>query len=146
MWITVDTRKITQSNIIPVVRLRFSTENCIARPIHAIDLPSLAPLLLDFITISQRPPRCGILYPPIDLGLIPSGAVDADPDLRRERALGDLAIHGRAGQAGPGEDGSAADDAIGFGHGGLPPAGCFWSLLRQDRTVDDERARLKRLA
>ena len=47
----------------------------------------------DFI-ISPRPPRYGILNPPIDIRLPPSGTVDTDPDLSRKCAFGDLAIHG----------------------------------------------------
>lgn len=50
--------------------------------------------------------------PTVDFGFAPSGAVNADPQLRRERAFGDLAIDGRAGQAGPVKDGFEADDTV----------------------------------
>ena len=47
---------------------------------------------------------------------MPARAVDADFDLRREGALGDLAIDGGAGKASAVEHGLEADDAFGIGH------------------------------
>jgi len=54
--------------------------------------------------------------PAIDFSFAPASAVDADPQLRRERPFGDFPIDGRAGQAGPVEDGFEADDTVWFGH------------------------------
>lgn len=47
---------------------------------------------------------------------MPTRAMDADPHLRREGALGYLAIDGGAGQARAVEHGLQADDAFGAGH------------------------------
>ena len=69
-------------------------------------------------------PVChGIIDPAIDCGFSPACAMNADLYLGGERPFGDLAIHGRAGQAGPGENGLQADDLVGVGHGT-----CFHSL------------------
>ena len=46
----------------------------------------------------------------------PARAVDADFDLRREGALGDLAIDGGAGKAGAVEHCLQSDDAFCIGH------------------------------
>jgi hypothetical protein len=43
--------------------------------------------------------------------------VDADLDLRRERALGDLAVDGGSRQPGPGKDSFQTDNTVGFAHG-----------------------------
>ena len=58
----------------------------------------------------------GVGDPAIDGRLVPTRAVDADLDLRRECALGDLAINGGAGKAGAVEHGLEADDAFGIRH------------------------------
>lgn len=54
--------------------------------------------------------------PAVDFSFAPASAVDADPQLRRERPFGDFPIDGRAGQAGPVENGFEADDTVWFGH------------------------------
>jgi hypothetical protein len=54
--------------------------------------------------------------PAVDFGLAPTRAIGADRHLRRESAFLDLAIDGRAGQAGAVEDGLKPDDAVWFGH------------------------------
>ena len=54
--------------------------------------------------------------PAVDFSLAPARAIGADRHLRRESAFLDLAIDGRAGQAGAVEDGLKADDAVWFGH------------------------------
>lgn len=54
--------------------------------------------------------------PAVDFSLAPTRAIGADWHLRRESAFLDLAIDGRAGQAGAVEDGFEADDAVWFGH------------------------------
>lgn len=74
-----------------------------------------------------RPPCDRVGDPAVDLGFAPARAVDGDAELGRERALGDLAVEGRAGQAGPGKDGAEADDAVGVGHG---CAGSCWGGVR----------------
>ena len=75
------------------------------------------PALSNVIAFSPRPPCDGIGNPAIDLGLPPTGSVDADSDLGGERSLSDLSIDGGAGQARPGEDGIQADDTVWCGHG-----------------------------
>ena len=55
--------------------------------------------------------------PLVDGGLAPASAMDADPDLTREGALGDLAIHGRSGEASAGKHGFEADNSFWVGHG-----------------------------
>jgi hypothetical protein len=54
--------------------------------------------------------------PAVDFSLAPARAIGADRHLRRESAFFDLAIDGRAGQAGAVEDGLKPDDAVWFGH------------------------------
>ena len=43
---------------------------------------------------------------------MPAAPMDADPDLRRERALGDFAVDGGPGQPGLGKNGFQADDTV----------------------------------
>jgi len=64
------------------------------------------------IDLFSRSPASGICDPSIDVGFSPAGAVDADPDLRRERALGDLAVEGGPRQSGAGENGLQANDTV----------------------------------
>lgn len=59
----------------------------------------------------------GIRHPTIDFGFAPASTIDTDPQLRRECSLSDFAIDGRAGQAGPVEDSSEADDTVWVRHG-----------------------------
>ena len=59
-----------------------------------------------------RPPPDGISDPAVDIGFPPAGTVDADPNLRGEHALGDLAVEGGAGKPGPRKDGLQADDTV----------------------------------
>ena len=66
-------------------------------------------------------PRIG--NPAVDFSLAPARAIGADRHLRRESAFLDLAIDGRAGQAGAVEDGFEPDDAVWFGHS-LGSIGC----------------------
>ena len=47
--------------------------------------------------LAFRAPCHGICDPAVDVGFSPVGAVDVDPDLGRERALGDLAVDGGPG-------------------------------------------------
>jgi hypothetical protein len=61
--------------------------------------------------------------PAVDFSLAPACAIGADRHLRREGAFLDLAINGRAGQAGAVEDGLKPDDAVWFGHN-LSSIGC----------------------
>ena len=65
----------------------------------------------------------GIGDPPVDFSLAPARAIGADRHLRRESSFLDLAIDGRAGQAGAVEDGLKPDDAVWFGHS-LGSIGC----------------------
>jgi hypothetical protein len=58
-----------------------------------------------------------VCNPAVDSRFVPTSSMNADANLRRESAIGDLAIYSRAGQPGPGEDGFQADDAFGVGHG-----------------------------
>jgi hypothetical protein len=53
--------------------------------------------------------------PAVDFGLAPTRSIGAYRHLRREGAFLDLAIDGRAGQAGAVEDGLKANDAVWFG-------------------------------
>src|SRR5271166_4143259 len=71
-----------------------------------------AALLLGIIDILRWTPRYGVSDPAIEVRFPPAGAVDADPDLGRERTLGDLPIDG-----GPGQAGVQADDTVWCGHG-----------------------------
>ena len=61
--------------------------------------------------------------PAVDFSFAPTRAVCAYRHLRREGAFLDLAIDGRAGQAGAVEDGLKPDDAVWFGHS-LGSIGC----------------------
>lgn len=61
--------------------------------------------------------------------------MNADFDLGRKRPFGDLAIHGRARQAGPGENGLQADDLVGVGHGI-----CFHSLTVVGTPLEEQLA------
>lgn len=96
----------------------FSTEklDCVVQPLLSCR-HSWHPDLSALVTFSLRPPPDRILDPAVDVGFFPSGAVDADPDLGRERAFGDLAVDGGPGQAGPAENGFQANDTVWFGHG-----------------------------
>ena len=51
---------------------------------------------------------------------MPTGPMDADPDLRRESPFGDLAVKRRAGEPGAGQNGFEANDAFGIRHGVVP--------------------------
>src|SRR3546814_4551576 len=57
------------------------------------------------------------LFRSIDRRFMPSRSVNADANLRRERALGDLAVEGRARKPGARKDGGEADDLFGIEHG-----------------------------
>ena len=48
---------------------------------------------------------------------MPTRSVNTYSHLGREGAVGDLAIHGRAGKARAGEDSLEPDDFFGVGHG-----------------------------
>lgn len=53
--------------------------------------------------------------------------MDADLHLRRKCAFADLAIEGRAGEPGAGEDGLDPDNSVSAGHGdGVPFYGGQW--------------------
>jgi hypothetical protein len=67
--------------------------------------------------LALKPPPCRVIHPAVDVGLSPAGTVDADLELGRERALGDLAVEGGPGEAGSGEDGLEADDTVWLVHG-----------------------------
>jgi hypothetical protein len=54
--------------------------------------------------------------PAVDFSLAPARAIGAYRHLRRESAILDFPIDGRAGQAGAVEDGLKPDDAVWFGH------------------------------
>lgn len=69
-------------------------------------LPGIARVAIDAIA-------GGIGDPAVDGGFMPSGAVNADPHLRREGSFGDLAVERRSRQPGAGKDGLEADDAVG---------------------------------
>src|SRR3954464_3031070 len=96
------------------------------------------------IELALRAPSDGICDPVVNVGLMPAATVDADPDLRRERALGNLAIDGGAGQPGSGEDGFQTDDPVWFAHGRA--ASCWLFLMasetRQDKQLQAERGAL----
>jgi hypothetical protein len=70
-----------------------------------------------FIEPAFRTPCGGIGDPAVDVGLMPAAPVDADLDLSRECPLVDLAVDGRPGQPGSGNDGFESNDPIWFGHG-----------------------------
>ena len=86
------------------------------------------------IELALRAPRDGIGDPAVDVRLMPAAPIDADPDLRRERALGDLAVDGGAGQAGSSQEGLQADDTVWFSHG-WPT--CYWLFLKTTETRQD---------
>lgn len=92
------------------------------------------------MVVSTSAPADRIRDPPIDIGFPPSRPVHADLDLSREGAFGDLAVDGRAGQAGPREDGPEANDTIRFRHGRLAFAGSIWHVLEPDRAIQGLRA------
>lgn len=64
------------------------------------------------LNVALRTPRDGVGDPAIDIRFTPTGAVDADPDLRWERALSDLAVDRSPRQASPVEDGFQANDTV----------------------------------
>ncbi len=64
---------------------------------------------------------------------MPAGPVGADFELRRERALGDLAVDGGPGQPGPGDDGFQTDDTIWFAHGRAASCWLFLTAAELDR-------------
>ena len=76
-----------------------------------------SPTSSDRIELALRSPCDGIGNPAVDVGFMPAAPVDADLDLRRERALGNLAVDGGSGQPGPGKDRFQTDDAVWFAHG-----------------------------
>lgn len=78
--------------------------------------------------------RNGVGDPAIDVGLMLARAVGADFDLRREGALGNLAVNGGPRQAGPGEDGSQADDTVWLAHGCLDFCWLCLTAPEPDRT------------
>src|SRR5690606_26334050 len=86
-------------------------------------------------------PRNGVGHPAIDVGFPPSRAVDADPELGRECAFGDLAVDRGPGEARAGANGLHTDDAVWCGHGSV--ASCCWFLDAPDpvRPSIYERAR-----
>lgn len=61
----------------------------------------------------------------------PASAVDADPELGRERAVADLAVDGGSGQAGTGKDRFEPDDAVWFAHGGA--ASCWLFMIQTEQ-------------
>ena len=70
------------------------------------------PTLPQLVALGFRTPRHGICDPAVDVGFLPARAVDTDPELNRERSLGDLAVDGGPGQPGPGKDGFQTDDPV----------------------------------
>jgi len=95
----------------------------------------------NLIELTFRTPRHGIGDPAVDIGFPPASAVDADPDLGRERTLGDLSVYGGPGQAGPAENGFQADDTVWFGHGCAASCRLFLTAPDPDRTSIFSRAR-----
>src|SRR4051812_8740512 len=95
----------------------------------------------DLIQFAFRPPPDWIVDPAVDVGFAPAGAMDADPDLGRECALGDLAVDGGPGQPGPGEDGLEADDPIWLWHGFVGSGCLLLTAADPDRTGRDGWAR-----
>ena len=89
------------------------------------------PALSNRIELGPRPPCSWISNPAVDVGLMPAAPVDADPDLRWERALGDLAVDGGPGQPGPGKNGFQADDTFWFSH---CCTGSCWLFLTTSET------------
>ncbi len=72
-----------------------------------------------------------IIDPAVNGGFPPTRTVNADLHLRRESSLGDLAIHGGAGQASSGENGFQTDYSFEVRHGT-----CFHSLTVTDTPSD----------
>src|SRR5207253_11465280 len=68
-----------------------------------------SPNLIEF---TFRTPSDWICDPAVDVGFMPTGPVRGDFELSRERTLGDLAVDGGPGQAGPRENGFQADDTV----------------------------------
>ena len=93
----------------------------------------LLPTICRFIGSS---PASGIGNPAVDVGFPPAGAVDADPHLGGEGALGDLALDGGTGQPGPGENGFHADDAVCYEHGCAASCRVFLTIA-ETRQSDD---------
>ena len=76
---------------------------------------------------------------------MPAGAVGADLELSRERALGNLAVDGGSGQPGSGKDSFQADDTVRFAHG---RAASCWLVLtavetRQGRVLQARKRVLR---
>src|SRR5271165_1068879 len=88
----------------------------------------------DFVKSIFRVPRDGICDPAVDVRFMPAGPVGADLDLRRERALGNLAIDGGTGQPGPGKNGFQADNTLRFSHGRAASCWLFVTASETDRT------------
>src|SRR5664279_6635894 len=72
---------------------------------------------------------------------MPAAPVDADLDLRRERALGDLAVDGGPGQPGPGKDSFQTDDTVWFAHG---RAASCWLFLTTAETRQGRHSRTRK--
>src|SRR6185295_6270328 len=89
----------------------------------------------DRIELAFRAPCDGIGDPAVDVGLMPAAPINADLDLRRERALGDLAVDGGPGQPGPGKHGSQADDTVWCAHNRA--ASCWLSLTASETRQDN---------
>src|SRR5690606_10328803 len=77
--------------------------------------PSLSEVIE--VELAARLPSGRIGDPAVNVGFMPSCAVDADPELGRERALGDLAVDGGPGQPGAGKNGLQTDDTVWLTHG-----------------------------
>ena len=97
--------------------------------------------LTDLIELFFRTPCDGIGDPAVDVGFMPAAPVDADLDLRRERALGDLAVDGGPGQPGPGKDGFQTDDTVWFAHG---RAASCWLFLTTAETRQGRRLQARK--
>jgi hypothetical protein len=100
------------------------------------------------IQLALRTPSDWIGNPAVDVGLVPAAPVDADLNLRRERALGDLAVDGGPGQAGPSKDGFQTDDPVWFAHGRA--ASCWLPLTasepRQDKQLQADKRDVRLVA
>src|SRR5450631_2163808 len=95
----------------------------------------------DRIELAFRAPCDGIGDPAVDVGFMPAAPVDADLDLRRERALGDLAVDGGPGQPGPGKNGSQANDTVWFAHS---RAASCWLFLTASETRQGRHSRARK--
>lgn len=73
-----------------------------------------------------------ILDPAVEFGFSPADSVQTQLHFRREGALAYLAIHGRAGKAGPMDNGLEADNTVWFWHGNFPKEGLPESLTVLD--------------